>query len=42
MESLSQMNMDSPAPKLAVSDPPGGDQEAQEEPQAPSNKSHST
>ena len=28
MESLSQMNMDSPASTLAVSDPPGGDQEA--------------
>ena len=27
-ESLSQMNMDSPASTLAVSDPPGGDQEA--------------
>ena len=27
-ESLSQMNMDSPASKLVVSDPPGGDQEA--------------
>ena len=26
-ESLSQMNMDSPAATLAVSDPPGGDQE---------------
>ena len=28
MESLSQMNMDSPASTLAVSDPPGSDQEA--------------
>ena len=27
-ESLSQMNMDSLASTLAVSDPPGGDQEA--------------
>ena len=28
MESLSQMNMDSPASTLVVSDPPGGNQEA--------------
>ena len=28
MESLSQMNMDSPASTLVMNDPPGGDQEA--------------
>ena len=28
MESLSQINMDSPASTLVVSDPPGGNQEA--------------